>query len=97
MLCERTNPLGFVVSVRKIAHVEDDYCLETGGHSANNVVNAIDRHEVLRRHSMGTFPNLGRYRVRCAVLVSQLQVWFPDRLACIHNCRSCCSLTLAAC
>jgi hypothetical protein len=40
---------------------------------------------------------LGRYRLRSAVLVSQLQVRFRHRLVCIHNCRRCCSLTLAAC
>lgn len=64
----------FDVSVRRIAHVEDDYFVETGGHSANSGVNAIVRHEVLRRHSVGIVPNLGRYRMRSSILVSQLQV-----------------------
>jgi len=72
-MCERAKPLCFGVSVSKIAHVEDDYCVETGGHFANSSVNANFRHEVLRRHSVGIVPNLGRYRVRSSVLVSQPQ------------------------
>ena len=63
-VCERANLLCFDVSVRKIAHVEDVYCVETGGHSANSGVNAIVRHDVLRRHSVGIVPNLGDIRSR---------------------------------
>ena len=66
--------LCFDVSVRRIAHVEDDYFVETGGHSANSGVNAIVRHEPLRKHSVGIVPNLGGYRMRSSVLVVQLQV-----------------------
>ena len=73
-VCERSNFLCSDGSVRKIAHIEDDYCVETGGHSANSGVDAIVRHEVLRRHSVGIVPNLRRYRVSSSVLVSQLQV-----------------------
>ena len=73
-VCERADPICFDVSVRKIAHAGDDYCMETGGHSANSGVNAAAVHEVLRWHSVGIVPNLGRHRVRSSVLVSQLQV-----------------------
>jgi len=73
-VCERADPICFDVSVRKIAHAGDDYCMETGGHSANSGVNAAVVHEVLRWHSVGVVPNLGRHRVRSSVLVSQLQV-----------------------
>ena len=85
-VCERAKPLCFDVSVVRIQVV-----------TANNSVNAIVRHEVLRRYSVGIAPNLGRYLVRSSVLVSQLQAWFSHWLVCIHNCRRCCSLTLAAC
>jgi hypothetical protein len=45
-VCERANLLCFDVSVRRIAHVVDDYCVETGGHSANSSMNAVVPHEV---------------------------------------------------
>jgi hypothetical protein len=61
------------VSVRRIARVEDDYFVETGGHSANSGVNAVVT-RYFRRQSVGIVPNLGRYRVRFSVLVSRLQV-----------------------
>jgi hypothetical protein len=63
MLCERAN------TFRKIAHVEDDYCVETSGHSANNFVNAIDRHEV-HSHISSELRDVRRSHFTAASVVS---------------------------
>jgi hypothetical protein len=77
MLCKkRAHPQRVnVVAIRNIASVEDDG-LETDVRSASSGMDAIDRHEVLRRPSVGIVPILVRYRVRISTaLVPQLQLW----------------------